>query len=94
MCTINLSEVMNGKNYPDAGDSLYELINKEADRCDRLVLNMEGVDAMPSMFLNTSIGRIIQERGAEFLRQKVLFARITRSQAERLKSYIDRYVIA
>ena len=70
MCTIRLSEVLYGKDYPEAGASLYEIIMQNKDSADKIVISMEGVSSIPSMFLNVSIGRYIEEfkkSGADML---------------------------
>lgn len=52
---------------------------------------MEGVSSLPSMFLNVSIGKFIDEFGFETLKKKISFAKITKLQAELLTDYISRY---
>ncbi len=54
---------MNDRTYPDAGMLLYDTINLICERNDKIVLDMNGVDLLSSMFLNVSIGRLIKERG-------------------------------
>ena len=90
MCTIRLSEVLYGKDYPEAGASLYEIIMQNKDSADKIVISMEGVSSIPSMFLNVSIGRYIEEFGIESLRSKISFSKITKAQAVRLRDYIDK----
>lgn len=90
MCTIRLYEVMAGKDYPNAGNSLYELIVKNKETNDKIVIDLEGVSSLPSMFLNVSIGRYIKEFGLDSLRSKISFTKITKKQAQRLKEYIAK----
>ena len=49
------------------------------------------VSAMPSVFLNVSIGRIIENYGLQTLKEYVSFVMITRQQAARLTDYIAEY---
>lgn len=81
---------MEGKDFPDAGRSLFELIKKDMDACDKITINMEGVSSLPSMFLNVSIGKYIDEFGLDSLKRKVSFTKITKAQAERLTEYISK----
>lgn len=80
---------MKDKSYPDAGVALYDAIVANMDS-DKIVLDMTDVTTMPSMFLNTSIGKFIEVYGVELLRNKIAFAKITSTQATRIKEYINR----
>lgn len=90
MCTIKLYDVMTGKDFPDAGSSLYDLIKDNLSSCDKVVIDLEGVSSLPSMFLNVSIGRFIDEFGLDALKKKISFTKITRSQAERITEYVEK----
>lgn len=90
MCTIKLYDLMAGKDFPDAGSSLYDFIVKNMN-CNRITIDLEGVSSLPSMFLNVSIGRYMDDYGVDSLKTKISFAKITKAQAERIKEYIDKY---
>lgn len=83
---------MNGKDFPDAGNSLYDLIVEHMHDNERITIDLDGISSLPSMFLNVSIGRYMDEFGVESLRNKIGFVKITKAQAERIKEYIDKYV--
>ena len=91
MWTINLKEMMVNRTYPEAGAALYAEFCHHKDSVDKIIVDLDGVETLPSMFLNTSIGAYIDNFGKESLRQKISFTKITRSQAERLRDYLDRY---
>ena len=91
MCTIKLYDVMEGKDFPMAGSSLYDIISENMNSSDKITIDMEGVSSLPSMFLNVSIGKFIDEFGFETLKKKISFTKITKLQAERLTDYISRY---
>lgn len=91
MCTIKLYDIMQEGDFPMAGTVLYDIIKKNMDSSDRIIIDMEGVSSLPSMFLNVSIGKFIDEFGLDKLKQKVSFVKIPKSQAERLRDYINRY---
>ena len=78
-------------NLPSAGEIFYEAINKAIQENENMVVDMSGVSSLPSIFLNVSVGRIIEERGKEDLRAHVSFIKITKKQAARLKEYFSRY---
>ena len=90
MCTIKVSSIMKGKDYPTAGDSLYQRMVFCLDSEDRVILDMNGVLLIPSMFLNVSIGRLAQERGVEYVKKYVSFSHIKVSDAQRIQQYFKR----
>ena len=90
MCTIDIQQIIKNRTYPDAGEVLYDVMVKTFNTGDILTINMEGVSALPSMFLNTSLGRYIEENGADAIKGKLSFKNITRSQVVRLQDYIKR----
>ncbi|MBR8707105.1 STAS-like domain-containing protein [Bacteroides pyogenes] len=90
MYMIKLYDVMSGRDFPDAGRHLHDLMVDNANS-DKIIINLDGVSLLPSMFLNVSIGRFIDRYGVEYLKRKISFINITKSQAERMKEYIDRY---
>lgn len=91
MCTINLKDLMSNQSLPDAGSRLLEIMMSKLNAGENIILDMDGVPSLPSLFLNTSIGKFIEERGGELLKQKVSFARISKGQAERLQEYIRKF---
>jgi hypothetical protein len=90
MCTINISEYLVGRSYPEAGDVVYQKIVHEMNHGDKIILNLSDVDSLPSMFLNVSIGRYVDNFGIESLKKKISFANISASQIERIKKYIGK----
>lgn len=90
MCTIRLYDIMSGRDYPAAGDYLYDLIIKNKDTSDKIVIDLDGVPSLPSIFLNVSIGKYIEEFGLDSLKKKISFAKITKSQAQRITDYISK----
>lgn len=90
MCSINLQTLMANKTYPEAGMVLYNILADKIRTEDKIILDMEGVVSLPSMFLNTSIGKFIETFGMDLLREKISFAKISATQANRIKEYISR----
>lgn len=82
---------MSAKNLPDAGQVLYNAVNDAISTDQKVVVDMSDVSSLPSIFLNVSVGRIIEESGKEKLRNHVVFIHITKKQATRLKDYFNRY---
>lgn len=91
MCTIKLQAVMQGRTYPDAGMELFRMLEGKLETENKIVLDMEGVLSLPSMFLNVSIGRVIEEYGMDVLKQKISFTHIRATEATRLQDYVRRF---
>ena len=91
MISITVLPIMRDHDYPTAGTVLYGLIMRSIDSEDKIVLDMDGVSLIPSMFLNTSLGRIIQERGTSFVKAKFGFKNIKSSDANRIRDYVGRF---
>lgn len=92
MIRIAILPIMQGRDYPAAGDALYQIIVNNIDDADKFVLDMRNVPMLPSMFLNTSIGRLIDEKGVSFVKEKFAFTNIKASDATRIRDYVNRFV--
>lgn len=92
MCKIQLKEIL-GSNIllSDAGAEFYARLVSALANSDKVVVDMTDVSSLPSVFLNVSLGRLMDERGVEALRKGIAFERITKQQAVRLKEYITKY---
>ena len=88
---ISVPAIFKGRNYPDAGDELYSILNDNLDKQDRIILDFKDVTLVPSMFLNTSIGKIIGEKGAGIIRRKIAFSNISASQIAHIRDYVKRF---
>ena len=91
MCTINLKDIMANQSLPDAGSRLLDIMISKLTTGENIILDLDGVPSLPSIFLNMSIGKFIEEKGVGLLKQKVSFTQITKGQAERLQEYIRKF---
>lgn len=92
MCIINIKEILDlNRTFPEAGDVFYQRLREAMKAKEQVKVNMKDVTALPSMFLNVSLGRIIDEDGIDALKHNLVFTSITKLQAERLKDYFERY---
>jgi hypothetical protein len=82
--------MLSNKSFPEAGRDLFDVLKSKIDGENKIVIDLDGVVSLPSMFLNVSIGQFIAEYGVELLRRKVSFAKISATQAQRLREYIDK----
>ena len=90
MYSINIQTLLEGKTFPQAGAELYDILVQNMDE-PKIVLDMTGVTILPSMFLNMSIGKFIDNYGVNTLRTKISFHKISVSQAQRIKDYVQKY---
>ena len=59
MCTIVLKDIMaSSAQLPEAGNLFYSQIVKGMEDSDKVIVDMSDVTALPSVFLNVSIGRL------------------------------------
>lgn len=78
-------------NLPKAGHALYDKMIEACESGRRLIVDMTNVTSLPSIFLNVSIGRFVDEQGKEALKRTLSFMHITKAQALRLQDYLQRY---
>ena len=84
---IQLSQIMVNRTYPESGQVLYDTMIPLLSADQQVVLDMADVISLPSMFLNASIGMVVQKYGAEKVKKSVVFHHVTKAQAERLKDH-------
>ena len=88
--TISVYVIMQNRDYPTAGELLYrEIMSRKAD--PTIVLDMEGISLLPSMFLNPSLGRIIKENGVDYIKDRIVFKNIKSSDSKRIIEYVKRF---
>ena len=88
--TISVYLIMLNRDYPTAGELLYQQIVQSKED-SKIILDMNGVSLLPSMFLNPSLGRIIRENGVEYLKSKLVFTNISVGDSRRIKEYVQRF---
>lgn len=91
MKTVELKSILEGKNYPDAGDDLFTIIDDSIATSDKVMIDMMDVVSIPTMFMNTSFGAIIDKYSVDLLKKSIGFKNITKLQLERIKKYLSDY---
>lgn len=93
MCTIILKDkIESSKLLSDSGSCFYDRVIAASDTSEKVVVDMSEVTSLPSIFLNVSIGRLIDDWGIDKLKETLSFVMITKQQTIRLKSHIDKYI--
>lgn len=88
---ISLNEILKGKTYPEAGTAFFNVLKQAINTNQKLRIDMEGVDSIPTMFMTNSFGRIMDEYGVKKLKETMMFSHISKSQIDRIKKYLADY---
>jgi len=91
MKTILLKNILAEEAFPVAGDHIFKEIKESIITHDKIIIDMIDVLTVPTMFLNTSFGAIIDEFGTLKLKESIGFKNITKSQVERIQKYLIDY---
>lgn len=92
MTTILISNLLDKhQSYPLAGDEVYDIINPQMTGEESFIMDMTGVSSVPTVFLNASLGRLIDVYGIAKVRSKIGFVNIMRTQLDRIRKYFDDY---
>ena len=91
MKTVLLKSILAEKTYPDAGEFIFMDIKDSIIAHDKVIIDMSDVLSVPTMFLNTSIGAIIDEFGTQKLKESIGFKNNSKAEAERIQKYIIDY---
>ena len=91
MKTLIINNIITEKTLVQSGNLLFDEINKSMNANEKLVLDMNGVSSLPSIFMNMSFGQFIDNYGLEKLLSTIQIINITKSQAERISNYFKRY---
>lgn len=91
MKQIVLSDILARKSYPDAGTEFCDILREVIQINDTLQIDMKGVDSIPTMFMNTSFGKIMSEFGVKRLKKAMIFRNISNVQIERIGKYLKDY---
>lgn len=87
---IAIKDTLNGRAFPDAGAYLYDVMISNINTQDKFIWDLSGVSELPSMFLNMCLGKLVKERGTAFVKSRISFANITKSQANRIVDYVNK----
>ena len=91
MKTIELKNLLEDNNYPDAGSVLFYIIKNAIGNSEKIIIDMKDVISIPTMFMNTSFGSILDEFSMEDLKGTISFKNISKSQIERIQKYLSDY---
>ena len=85
-----IKDALDGRSFPEAGDYVYNLMLPFVDTDEEFVWDLQGVFDLPSLFFNMCLNRFVADRGAEFVKSRVRFKNISKSQAVWLVDYLEK----
>lgn len=91
MVEVILKDILKDKSFPDGGTALFDIAKNVMNDNGIVYIDMIGVDYLPTFFMNTSFGELINLYGYDKTRQAFLFTNISKSQLERLGKYFKDY---
>ena len=86
---IIIKDITSGTTSNIDGLSLKMAIIASLDRADNIILSFEGISALSSSFLNSSIGEIVDQYGFDILKDRIIITNYTSSIANNIKWYIN-----
>ena len=91
MRQVVLNDILTAKPYPEAGADFGTILCNAIENEDTVQIDMSGVEAIPTMFMTTSLGHTMDKYGVEKLKKVMIFKNITNVQIERIGKYIKDY---
>lgn len=86
-----IQEILTNRQYPAAGEILFNELKTAIDNNDIIDIDFNGVTSVPPTFLNCSFGHLIDIYGVDKVKQSVRFINITKQEAENIKEYFSIY---
>lgn len=74
-----------------AGMLLYKDVLPFIEKNEKVILDFEGAVGVPTLFLNTSLGDLMDVFGIERVKKAFKFTNVLISQADRIKKYFLDY---
>lgn len=88
---VSLKDILKDKSYADGGLVLFDIADKAIPDGDTVVIDMEGVLSIPTLFMNTSFGDLIVKHGIERTKKIFLFNNVNRIQFEKIQKYFNDF---
>ena len=91
MTTILLSDILNNNDYANGGTVVYDIAQMAISNNDIIVIDMQNVDSFPTVFMNTSFGKLMDNFGVDRTKKSFRFKNILKTQVERISKYFSDY---
>lgn len=91
MKTIQLKDVIaKTQDYAESGSIVFGIADLAISENDTVAIDLSGVDSVPTIFMNTSFGALMDKYGAD-VTKSFRFRNVKQTQIERFKKYFDDY---
>lgn len=90
---ISLKDILKDKTHPEAGIEVFKVAEKAILNDDKVSIDMEDIVAVPTSFMNTSFGDLINLFGFDETKKVFHFKNIRKTQLERFRKYFSDYEI-
>lgn len=91
--TIILNDLLACYNYVDSGSIVFNEAKDMVLKNEIVVLDMSNVESVPTTFLNTSLGALMDIYGVERVKKSFRFRNVLRTQVDRLTKYFNDYQV-
>lgn len=90
--TIELKNIFKDNTLPKSADIVLALSNNLILNKETIIIDMEGVSSLSTSFMNVLFKGLIDRYGLENTKKSFSFKNIRPSEAQRIKSYFDRFL--
>jgi STAS-like domain of unknown function (DUF4325) len=91
MKTIALYQILEQNGYVESGNIVFAEAKDIVLKGEVILIDMSQVESVPTNFLNTFIGALIDLYGIERTKKSLRFSNILKSQVERIRKYFNDY---
>lgn len=91
MQTIILHDLLESHTYVESGSIVFDVAKDVVSRDEIITIDMANVESVPTNFLNTSLGALMDIYGVEKTKKSFRFKNILRTQVERISKYFNDY---
>lgn len=93
MCTFKVIDyIKKHEFFPEAGAELYKDIVKFIDSKEEIVIDGKDAGGIPTLFLNTSIGRLFEDYGYERFKGRISLINLSKFEADYFQRYINHFI--
>lgn len=91
MQTIILHDLLESHNYVESGVIVFDVAKDVVSRDEIIMIDMANVESVPTNFLNTSLGALMDIYGVEKTKKSFRFKNILKTQVDRISKYFNDY---
>lgn len=88
---ISLKDILRDRTHPEAGVEVFKIAQRAILNNDKVNIDMDEVVVVPTSFMNTSFGDLINLFGFEETKGVFNFKNIRKTQLDRFRKYFADY---